>query len=341
MKINDLQSQANGGHWWFALAGVLLMAAAGAGLYAWRSMKTAAPAAMPQTTRQAVQPVFVSAKIDACQTVDLAPPVEGTLEEVVVQAGEEVSEGMVLGRVRNSGVEVQLAEAEGEATAAQSKLDGLESVRIRAQLEATRAQAEATKARMVADATFRQYQRSKAMFDAGAMARLSWEKIASQWESEAADAKRLEELASAANDRAREAASAWDKAKQLQLEKADDLEAQRAVVKSAEIIAPVSGLLVSVGAASGDEVTRDRKDLFRIAVDLVNLCMTPELNKEAAAWLEQGSEAVVTMAETGDNGIIAAKKKNETGAWVLSFPAPAISVRPGVSATVRVTPPPR
>lgn len=322
---------------WLLISGSAVLAAVAVGaLLLYRRVAPpprAAPAPAPETV---VGPeVSLPGKIRAQSIVAVAVPVEGTIESLLVEQGQPVYEGQLLGRVQNTGLEGAQQEAVADAERAQARLSQLQNELIVARLEASRARADATRAQGDSDRAERAYLRQQMLHREGATPRLVFEKTAAEFQSVKADRDTRAELARVADDRLSNLVKSLDAARKTLDEKNEALDAAREESAAAEIHSPVDGLMVAVTRQPGDEVSTEVHDLFQIAVNLSALEAVVEPAPPALARIRPGQEALIQIAEFPD--VIPGKVKEIQGTQVIvEFTSPNPVLRPGTTAQVRI-----
>src|SRR5258708_20252444 len=139
---------------WLLAGGVAVVVLAGAVGYWWYSKAhhTNAQAPKPGGTQVGApvpQPTEVSrvGKIQARSIVNVSAPIDGTVDNYLVDVGEEVFEGELLAHIKNAALDSAHQAAQVDAARAQSHIAELESQIISARLEASRARSEAVRAK--------------------------------------------------------------------------------------------------------------------------------------------------------------------------------------------------
>ena len=322
---------------WLPISGIAVLAAVAVGaLLLLRRPAPASRAALAPAPATVVGPeVSLPGRIRAQSIVAVAVPVEGAIESLLVEAGQPVYEGQLLGRVRNTGLEGAQQEAVADAERAQERYSQLQNELIVARLEASRARADAARAQGEQDRAERAYQRQQMLHREGATPRLVFEKSAAEFQSAKTDRDTRAELARVADDRLSNLVKSLDAARKTLEEKNQTLDAAREDAAAAEIHSPVDGFLVAVTKQPGDEVTTEVRDLFQIAVNLSALEAVLEPAQSALARIRPGQEALIQIVELPD--VIPGRVKQIQGAQVIvEFTSPNPAVRPGATAQVRI-----
>lgn len=321
---------------WLAIGSILAGAAAG-GIYyyARRQAKPTTPIAVatPVTTDAGLS---LSGKVRARHIVPVAAPMDGTLEGIEVIEGQDIAEGQLLGQIRNSTLDLAAEQANLEVERVQTRLNSLEGQLIGARLEASRADADAIRARSALTVAERNFLRQRSLLAEGATPRLTFEKAEAEFRALQKEADALTEMARQAMSKVEVGQKSIEEAKKLLTQKNEELDDVKDQMVATEIHAPVDGVLVGQRAVVGAEVTRDMKDLFTIAVNLVELELTVEVTPAQAALLKPGQAAILQIAETGSEPIAAILSKIEGNQAIFEFGSSNPAVRPGLTGQIRV-----
>ncbi len=149
--------QRTGTAWIIASGLVLLMGVGGwFGYRAWKGNQVEPPTVVTETVgRQTLEePVTASGMVSLGNQQTLKSPGEFTVEAVLVQARQRVSQGMVLLRLRARGLEQQLAEARLQADLDQLKYERAQEVLQEKQRDVQRAEAELEESQTLLDRGF-------------------------------------------------------------------------------------------------------------------------------------------------------------------------------------------
>lgn len=320
--------------WKGAFAALCVAALASAGAwYAVRMKRAPEPvkAAAPAPPKE----ISLPGTVEAAQTTLVAAPVGGTIQVFMADVGQEVAQGQILGLIRNPGLATAEETAANDAERAQTRLNTAESTLISARLEASRAEADSARAKSEFERQQRLYDRQVLLYKEGATPRLVYEKTERDFQSAKADYESLDTLAKQAQERVTQAEAAIAAAKKLLEDKAKAAENAKAELSSAEIHSPVDGLVLKRKGQTGDEVTRDMKDLFEIATDLSRLRVAADVKPADAARLRPGLPCVVRVAESQE-AIPGEIKTVEGGRLLAEFVSPTPAIRPGLSAQLLV-----
>ncbi len=322
-----------------AVGSLLIAALAATALYAWRRLASERTEAQPAPVAAAEPHLLLPATIQAYQAIGVPAPIEGTIESLEVEVGDEVFEGQLLARIKNTGLESAREEAAVALERAQEKLNRLESTVIEGRLESSRASADASRARSEYERAERNYQRQQILVREGATPRLTFEKAEKEYNTAKSEFESLEALAKQVEERVQSMSKELDNSRRALEDKRQDLEHAALQAAAAEVRAPMDGWIVARRGAEGDEVSREIKDLFQIAVDLSILQAVVELDPKSALVVRAGQPVLLHFQELSQ-GVQTSVKEVKDGRAILDFPNPGPSVRPGVTtaqARIRVT----
>jgi len=280
--------------------------------------------------------VTLGGRIQARNVTLVGAPVEGTVEEFLADAGDEVFEGQLLARISNTGLETVHEKARNEAERASSRLTRLEGELTAARLEASRAAADRSRSRTEFERTRKVQQRQKLLHSEGATPRLTYERAEREFAAAETDSHTSDEVAKAADERVASIIKDIDAARRILDDKNRSLEDAQAQLDSEQVLAPVDGIIVGRRGVAGDAVNPDVKDLFQIAVDLglLSVTLTPEPN--VAAVLHPGMAATIQIAELGGEALPGAIASISGANVTVEFTSPTPTIRPGMTASVRI-----
>lgn len=326
---------------WLLFAGVTILTAIAAGTIAvWRQnskpvAKDPAPVAVAPPAEDIGPEINLSGKVQAQKIVNVAAPIDGNIENFVVDAGDSVFEGQLLARIKNARVETSVEAAAVEAARAQSRIQNTEAAIIAARLEASRARADAARAQSEFERASKAFARQKLLFSEGATPRLLYEKAQAEDASAREDLQTKEALARQADDRAAALNKDLDALKRMESEREDALEHAKAELAGEEVHSPVDGIVVSRRGQPGDEVTRSNEDLFRIATALSAMEIILEPSPAQLAHIKPGQMAVIQLAEAPDaiEGRVSAIKSAQV---TVEFISPTPLIKPGLTAQVTI-----
>ena len=315
---------------WLLVASIAIVLAFAAALFVSRKASSAA-----STPRAAADGFIVewTGKIQPQTVVDVPAPVDGGVTEVIAAIGQEVSAGQPLARMASGELAARRALAQDEARKSAAKVRDLEAALESSRLESSRAQASAARAGAAFDAAEKEYLRQKALSDVGATPRLVFEKSERDYSAARADRDSLDALAREAVDRGGLLTRQLNTARAKLSDAATPADGANAV---AEVLAPVDGVVVASTAATGTMVKAETA-LFQIAVNLASLDVALYPDKKTLARLRTGQPAIVRVAEAGDVAIPGGVRAIGVDGVLVGFQSPSPAVKPGLTATVRLT----
>ncbi|HVX66648.1 MAG TPA: efflux RND transporter periplasmic adaptor subunit [Bryobacteraceae bacterium] len=318
------------------VAGLLVCAALAAAVF-FTLRRTAHPAPAGATPQPAPVPaeIVLPAQIRAQHVVPVPVPVEGSIETLLVEVGEQVYEGQLLGRIRNTALEADQQSAASELERLQTRLNQLESQLILTRADASSARSDAARLQAELERAQRAYQRQQMLFKEGATPRLVYEKSATDYEAAKRASDTASDLARGAGERLEAATRNVDAARRQAADVNATLDRARAAAEAAEIHSPVTGLVVGRTHRAGDDVTPDVQDLFRIASDVTALEAVIDPPAPVLGHIRAGQEAVLTVAETPDP-VVAPVAEVQGSQVLVRFTSPSPAVRPGSTAQVRI-----
>ena len=327
------------GKWVLISVSVVLAAIAAGALSRWRVASKPAPPPVVKASGTPVPAgeVSLAGKIEAQQATLVGALVTGTVAEFLTDVGQEVYEGQVLARISNLGLETARESAQAALDMAQSRVEKAGSAIIAARLEATRARADSMRMRSEFDRAQRTYQRQKVLNSEGATPRLVYEKSERDYEAARKDFESLDELARIAEGRVSDVLKEQEESKRILDDRLKELEEAKTSLASAEVHAPVDGLVIDRKGEVGKELgAQEQAEMFKIAVNLAELRVTVTPDAAALKRLKPGDPAMVFVADLGSEGIAGSIKEVQGNAATVTFTCANPAVKPGMTAQVRM-----
>jgi multidrug resistance efflux pump len=318
------------------LTAVALVAVAIAGGALFALHQRTKPAA-PADTKAAAPPpeVVLPAKISAQTVVPVGVPISGIVESLLVETGQQVAEGQLLGRIKNTALGADSQSAAADLDRLEAAAGALENQVIVARAEAASARADAAHVRAEFDRSERAYLRQQMLAKEGATPRLVYEKSAREYEAAKTERDRVDEFARGADDRLSLLVRNLDVARRSVEEATQTLDHARLAAAAGEILSPATGIVARRTRQVGDEVTPDVQDLFQIAVDLAALEAVIQPDAVALSRMRAGQEAVISVAGVSD-AIVTRITEIRGNEVMIRFVSPSPAVRPGSTAQVRI-----
>ena len=325
-----------------AAAGLLILilaAVAGYALWQQKQQRIARDRAEAERKAKAAQAaaavISIPGKIQARNVVNLAPPIAGVVDELLVNPGDQVFEGQVLARIHNSGLDAAQATAKTDLDKAQAKETDLEAQLIAARLDASRTRADVARARVEYDRTQKVFERQKLLFEADATPRLSYEKAQKDFETAKSEFDGYSTNAQTAEDRVASLTKDIEVAKALVESKNKDLENASAHAGGGEMRSPLNGMVVGLQSKAGDNVDPGMKDMIVIATDLSALEVVADADPATAQKIRQGQPALIQIAEA-PSPIEGAVREIKSGQVFVDFTSPSAAIKPGLTAQVKL-----
>src|SRR5579864_544628 len=325
---------------WLAAGVAVLVGAVTAALFLTRNKPNAVtPPPQTQATPPAVVPplseITVSGQVQAAKVIDVPAPVDGTIEELMADAGDVVIEGKVLARIKNPKLAAAEANAQSEAESARNRISELESALIAARLEVSRSQADQARVKTELERAEKEYQKQQLMFRQGITARLVYEKSQQDYNAFKTESEKLDEAAKNAVNRVSSLTDELQAAlKDLEQKKAAADQAH-AGSSAGDVRSPAEGIVVARCCQVGESVTADATRMFEIAGDLTALQVTAPADPAAVQRIHPGQLAVIEI-ESVPGAITGKVREVQPEQVTVDFTSPSASVRPGMTARVKI-----
>jgi multidrug resistance efflux pump len=189
---------------------------------------------------------------------------------------------------------------------------------------------------MALDRAQKEYERQRTLHTAGATPRLTFEKAEQEYEAAQKDEDIMEKGAQAANSNVQSAVDALTAAKKVLSEKSQQLEDAQGAFESAEVRAPVDGLIVGRKGEVGKPVQESGNELFQIATDVYALEVALEPRPEVLKRLRAGQPALVVVLDLQTGGMPGSIKEIKDNQAIVEFTSTVPAIRPGMRADVRM-----
>lgn len=323
---------------WLLFGGCLILLAIAAGaITVWRQQQ-AKPAAVapPPAPVEPSGDLSLTGKIEARNVVPVKAPSSGTVEEYLVNEGEEVYEGQLVARLQNPTLSTERDQAKERADKTQERLNQLESQMLAARLEVSRGRAELARIKDDYARADRAYQRQSMLNQQGATPRLTFEKAQKEFEGLRADLETTTARQQVAEGRITDLTRDIDATRKSLEERNSELEAAEANLQATQVHAPVDGIILKRKGDAGVEIQQGEDDLFEIATDLGNLQVVVEINAAQQAKLKEGAPALVFLTEMGNEPMNGELARVADGRAIVLFQNPNPLVKPGLTAQVKI-----
>jgi multidrug resistance efflux pump len=320
--------------WPAAIAIVAVLVGAGIAVARFTSTRGQKPPIAAPVPIAAKDFIFTG-KLRAQHTVPVGAMVIGTIDAFLVDVGQEVSEGQLLARITNEGLEIARAIAAKEVDAAQAKINSTEAAINTARLEASRARADATRAKDAYDHAERIAKRQQFLDSQGATPHMAYEKAQREFEMAEKDFRSLDEVAGQAEARIATLTQELQGAKRAIEEKNQELEDAQGGLAATEVHAPVNGVVIARRGEVGKQIGQEEaKELFQIAVDLSLLEAAFDAPPEVVHRIQPGAQAFVSLPEFQSAAFPANVKEVKGSEVVAEFTSPNANIRPGMTCSV-------
>jgi HlyD family secretion protein len=187
--ITNPNKEVKKNFWWLILLFILLFIG-GAGAIALNYFnRRSQPIDVSKTTIE-VKPQAIALRIRASGSVvpvlsvNLSPKVAGKLKELLVEQGDQVSQGQIVGKMDDSSLNPQIAQSKASIAAAQANLERLKNGTRTEEIEAARARVSSAKAKI--ELSQKRKQRNQSLLAQGAISRDRYDELASAVDADTA-----------------------------------------------------------------------------------------------------------------------------------------------------------
>jgi HlyD family secretion protein len=277
--------------------------------------------------------VTVSGTIRPQHITPVSADAEGDLDSFEVEVGQDVFEGQALARIGSSGLENARSMAEGVVNTAQQQVSRAETAVANARMESSRADADQQRSRMSFDRAEKDFEHQNTIFRAGAGSRQNFEKAQAVYQNARKDLDIMDQASRASADQLQAALNTLSAAQKSLADKTKQLDDAQNNMQSAEVRAPVEGLVVARSGELGKPATGE---LFEIATDMYALEVVIEPDPPVLARLRPGQAALVLIPDLQSAGISGTVKEIKGTEVVVEFNSALPALKPGMKADVRL-----
>jgi HlyD family secretion protein len=322
---------------WLLISGLAVIAGVGGGALSHRFRK--APPPTQERASAAVlntNEITITGKIRAQHVTGVGASVEGNLEAFLADVGDEVFEGQVLARVGSSGLETSREQASAAVELAQQQVAAAETAVNNARMESSRADADLQRARIQVDRTQKVLERQTTLHKAGATPKLRYDAAVQEFEAAVKDFEIMDKAARGAHDEIQGATDKLAGAKRVLGQKSEELDAAQGAFESAEVRAPVAGVIVGRKGEVGKSARDSGDQLFQIATDLFTLEVIAEPRADDLKRIHPGQQALVLVLDLQSEGMPGVVKDIKDSEVIIEFNSNTPAIKPGMRADVRV-----
>jgi len=319
---------------------LMLIAAISGGIVLMRRDLARKP--QPALPRPAQPPVFegaestFSGRVQPRTTITVGATVDGVLESYFVDVDQEVYEGQLLGRIRNTQLDSVERQAQAAIDAAQARAADLEGQGMAARLEASRASADQSRARSEMMRLEKSYQRQQMLWKEGATPRLDFEKAEREYNAAKTEFDTLDAVAKRAEERGTALQRELDTARRSLAENTQALESAKAAAASGDLHSPADGVVVSRRGQPGEPVDRSMKDLVEIATDLKSMQVAVSPEPPVLARIRAGQSATVRLPDLSPDEFPGKVRELRGAEAIVDFTSPTPVLKLGAAAQVRI-----
>jgi multidrug resistance efflux pump len=315
-------------------AGLLAVMAIGLGVGVkhWRKPVPAKPAAVVSTIFQGSE-IALTGRLQAQKIEAVDAPIAGILDQWFVEEGHEVYENQLVGRIRNADLDNAVQQAQSALDRDEIRISQLDAQTVNARLEVSRTTAEQIRAHNDLDRIEKVYQRYKNLMDAGAIARLTFEKTEADYVAAKAEVEKREASAKDAQDKLASLQRDSEEAKHAVTEQTAALAKAKDAVAEGDLHSPADGVVLARNVHQGDQVEESAEGLLSVATELTKLAVSLAPDAAALARIHAGQHAFVRT----DDGEFAGVVKEVRGAEVIiEFSSEKPATKLGGAAQVRI-----
>ena len=326
---------------WLVAGGVVVLAGIAAAALFWTRNKpppapqpvSAAAPAVPATPPAAE--IVLTGQIQPAHVINVAPAVDGTIEQFLAEVGDVVIEGKILARIKNPKLASAEATAQLDAERSRSRINELEAALIAARLEVSRSEADQARVKLELERAQKEFEKQQLMFKQGITARLVFEKAQQDFEALKANSERLAEAAKNASNRVSSLGTDLENARRDLDQQRASLEESHAESGAGDVRSPAEGIVVVRCCQVGEPVSAASTNLFQIAGDLTALQVSATADSATIERLHPGQPAAIEIPNFPGpiSGTVREVKPEQV---LVDFTSPSPAVRPGMTAHLKI-----
>ncbi len=288
--------------------------------------------AVVSTTFQGPE-ITLTGRLQAQKIESVDSPVAGVLDAWFVDVGQEVYENQLVGRIRNADLDYAVQQAQSALDRAEVRIAQLDAQAVNARLEVSRTAADQIRARNELDRIEKLYLRYKNLMDAGALARLTFEKTETDYIAAKTEAENREKSAKEAQDKAAALQQDTEAAKRALAEQTAALAKSKDAVAEGDLHAPADGVGLTRNVHQGDQVEESAEGLLTVATQLTKLAVVLTPDPAVLARIHAGQHAFVRTEDAESPGAVKEVRGAEV---VVEFTSAAPITKLGTAAQVRI-----
>ena len=322
---------------WVLLSVAVVLAGVGAGALSMRSRRAASPPVRSAGSAVIVNhEITIQGKIRPQHVVGVIAALNGLVEALPVDVGQDVYQDQVLARVGAQALESAREAAESDLEHAQEQVARAEAAVNTARLEESRADADAERARLALDRAEKTYSRQHMLYTQGATPRLTFDKAESEYQSLLKEFEIMDAGARAARDQVQNALREVTANKKIVQDREQQVAGAVGDLEAADVRSPVDGTVVGRKAEIGKSAIEAGNEFFQIATDLYALEVTLEPKPEDLKRIQPGQQAMVLILDLQSQGLPGVVKEIKDNRVVVEFESNLPAIKPGMLADVRL-----
>jgi multidrug resistance efflux pump len=272
--------------------------------------------------------ITLSGRLQAQKITQVGAPIAGILDGWFVDVGQEVYQDQLVGRIRNADLDNAVSQAQSEVDRAEMRIAQLEAQAATSRLEVSRTNADQIRAHNELDRIEKIYQRHKNLMDANAIARLTFEKTESDYNSAKTEAANRDASQKDAQDKAAALDRDAEEAKGALATQAAALAEAKEAVAEGDLHSPADGVVIARDIHQGDKV-EEQQSLMTIATQLTKLAVSLTPEPAVLARLHAGQHAFV-------DGVAGQVREVKGAEVIVEFTSAEPVTKLGTPAQVRI-----
>jgi multidrug resistance efflux pump len=318
------------------IAPIAILAAALVLVIGWRIKHKQRPVSQkpsaPSTVVQGPE-ITLTGRLQSRTTEQVDATIAGILDAWFVEEGHEVYEDQLVGRIRNADLDAAAQNAQAALDRAEARIAQFDAQSANMRLEESRTAADQIRARNELDRIEKTYQRQKSLMEAGAIARLTFEKTEADYNSAKIEAASRDASAKDAQEKAGTLQHDSEEAKRTLADLTAAVDKSKEAVAEGDLHSPADGIVLTRNVHQGDKVEKSAGALLTIATDLTKLTVSLTPDSSVLARIKPAQHAFVRLSDTECPGEVKEVRGPEV---IVEFTSPTPITQLGTAAQVRI-----
>ena len=325
------------GKWFLAISLAVILCGALAGTWFVLRKKSPASASARSSGALTLAPGSISTVtglIRPQHVVAVGSSSQGMIDAFLAEAGQEVFEGDTLARITSRSEEAAVENASNALERSQALVDKAQATVNNALLEQSRANADVERSRAAYEAAQQRAATAQNQYKYQAISRNAYDAAQQAQAAALADYQRKHQTLNTAIDYEMGLEKLVESEKKALAEKQRELDSAKDDLNASDVLAPVSGWVVSRNGQAGQAAQEAGNQMFVIATDFAVMEVVVEPEPPILKRLVPGMPALVLIPELTDAALSGDIKAIENNQVIVQFDNPLPALKAGMRGSV-------